>query len=232
MKQARQSLEWSLGRRIRARFVLHTAHTEGGILGSLRVVARWKCVRGNCWRVLAGRNSRAACESFLKVVVVHSSQLRLWLVIGGWKGKLNSCCVLRICLITISGNCTWSISSNNQKSTRRLILCLCTICVSVPSPSPAEYRKHTFCALPFFILLIRNHAFEPHAMIFHPHLSTTNPQTLQCRILRLPGFQVSCGLKGVASRGRAMSCDKRVRRVKRTDSMPVHASADEETAFR
>ena len=48
MKHNLHNLEWSFGRRIRARLVLHTAHIEGGILGSLRVVARGENVRGEC----------------------------------------------------------------------------------------------------------------------------------------------------------------------------------------
>jgi hypothetical protein len=37
MKHVLQSFEWSLGRRIRARFVLHTAQGEGAMAGEWRV---------------------------------------------------------------------------------------------------------------------------------------------------------------------------------------------------
>lgn len=60
MKHGLQSFEWSFGRRISARFVLHTAQSEGGMLAVLRGVRVGRGVEGRSLVMSAGR-SREIC---------------------------------------------------------------------------------------------------------------------------------------------------------------------------
>lgn len=66
MKQVLQSLEWSFGRRMRARFVWQISHIEGAMVGIGVRENVWKSEMMGESHVVAGNFFRRMHESFLR----------------------------------------------------------------------------------------------------------------------------------------------------------------------